>query len=147
MTPDPFDLARFIAPQDASWPQIVAELEAGRKQSHWIWFVFPQVVGLGSSPYSVRFAISSRAEAHAYLDHPILGSRLLEITQLVLKIEGLSAYDIFGRPDDLKFRSSMTLFDAISPNDIFSAALDRYFTGQRDDRTLSILREIKANHG
>ena len=124
------------------WPRALAEMAAGRKQSHWIWFVFPQIAGLGSSPRSVHFAIRSRDEAKAYLAHPILGTRLREITELVLKIEGSSAHDIFGDPDDMKFRSSMTLFDAVSPSGIFATALDEYFNGERDGRTLSILREI-----
>ena len=143
MTDDPFDIQRFIAPQDAMWPRVLEEMAAGRKQSHWIWFVFPQVAGLGSSPRSVHFAIRSREEAEAYLAHAVLGVRLREVTDLVLKVEGRSAHDVFGDPDDMKFRSSMTLFDAVSSNDIFAAALDKYFAGERDARTLSILREME----
>ena len=124
------------------WPRVLEEMAAGRKQSHWIWFVFPQVAGLGSSPRSVHFAIRSREEAEAYLAHAVLGVRLREVTDLVLKVEGRSAHDVFGDPDDMKFRSSMTLFDAVSSNDIFAAALDKYFAGERDARTLSILREM-----
>ena len=139
---DPFDLVRFIKPQDAVWPLVRDELAAGRKQSHWIWFVFPQIAGLGSSARSVHFAISSRDEARAYLDHAILGARLIEVTKLVLAVDGRSAHEIFGSPDDMKFRSSMTLFDAASPNDIFAAGLQKYFAGERDTRTLEILREI-----
>lgn len=116
-----------------------AELAAGRKQSHWIWFVFPQIAGLGSSARSVHFAISSRDEARAYLDHNILGSRLVEVTRLVLTVECRSAHEIFGSPDDQKFQSSMTLFDAVAPNDIFAAALQKYFANQRDAATLAKL--------
>ena len=140
---DPFDLERFIASQDAVWPRVRAEMAAGRKESHWIWFVFPQITGLGSSPRSVHFAIRSRDEAKAYLAHPVLGTRLREVTDSVLNIEGQSVREIFGDPDDMKFRSSMTLFDAVSPNDIFATALEKYFTGQRDARTLEILGEIE----
>lgn len=144
MNADPFDLSRFLAPQDAVWPRVVSELTAGRKQSHWIWFVFPQIAGLGSSPRSIHFAIRSHDEAKAYLAHPILGARLREVTELVLRVKDRSAHDIFGDPDDMKFHSSMTLFDAISPNDIFADALDKYFSGQRD-RTLAILREMETS--
>ena len=140
MTDDPFDLQRFIAPQDAVWPHVLAELAAGHKQSHWIWFVFPQIAGLGSSPRSIHFAIGSREEAAAYLAHPVLGERLRDITELVLKIEGRSAHDIFGDPDEMKFRSSMTLFDAVAPNDIFALALRKYFSGDRDRLTLEKLK-------
>ena len=127
------------------WPHVQAEMAAGRKQSHWIWFVFPQIAGLGSSFRSAHFAIESRDEAKAYLAHPVLGARLREVTELVLRMEGRTAHDIFGDPDEMKFRSSMTLFDAVSPSDIFAAALDKYFSGERDARTLSILCEIKKH--
>jgi uncharacterized protein (DUF1810 family) len=99
----------------------------------------PQIEGLGTNFRSQHFAIRSRQEAKAYLAHPMLGARLRDITELVLKIEGRSAHDIFGDPDDMKFRSSMTLFDAVSPNDIFAASLDKYFQSKRDDRTLELL--------
>jgi uncharacterized protein (DUF1810 family) len=143
LSDDPFYLARFIKPQDAVWPQVRAELAAGRKQSHWIWFVFPQVAGLGSSPRSVHFAIRSRGEARAYLDHAILGLRLTEATRLVLAVEDRSAHEIFGSPDDMKFHSSMTLFDAVASNDIFTAALQKYFGGERDAHSLAILRKVE----
>jgi uncharacterized protein (DUF1810 family) len=142
LTGDPFDLERFIAAQDAMWPRVLAEMAAGRKESHWIWFVFPQVAGLGHSAMAQLYAITSLEEARAYLAHPVLRTRLREVTDLVLNVEGRSVHDIFGNPDDMKFRSSMTLFDAISPNDIFAAALDKYFSAERDARTLSILREV-----
>ena len=116
-----------------------AELTAGRKQSHWIWFVFPQIAGLGSSVRSAHFAISSRDEARAYLDHMILGPRLIEATRLMLAVEDRSTLDILGAPDDQKFHSSMTLFDAVGSNDIFAAALKKYFGGERDTATMAKL--------
>ena len=116
-----------------------AELAAGRKQSHWIWFVFPQIAGLGFSVRSVHFAISSGDEARAYLDHALLGPRLIEAARLMLAVDGRSALDILGAPDDQKFYSSMTLFDDVSPNDIFAAALAKYFNGERDAATLAKL--------
>jgi uncharacterized protein (DUF1810 family) len=143
LSDDPFDLQRFMASQNAMWPRVMDEMVAGRKQSHWIWFVFPQIAGLGSSFRSAHFAITGRAEALAYLAHPILGMRLREVTGIVMSVEGLGAHDIFGDPDEMKFRSSMTLFDAVSPHDIFAAALDKYFCGERDDRTLENLRETE----
>jgi uncharacterized protein (DUF1810 family) len=118
----------------------LAELRAGRKQSHWMWFVFPQISGLGSSPMSQHYAIASLKEARAYLDHPLLGARLRDCTQAVLAVEGRNAHEIFGTPDDLKFRSSMTLFDAASPDVIFRATLDNYFAGEGDALTLQKLR-------
>ena len=118
----------------------LAELRAGRKQSHWMWFVFPQISGLGSSPMSQHYALNSLKEARAYLDHPLLGARLRDCTAAVLALEGRSAHDIFGTPDDLKFRSSMTLFrEAAEDPKPFQAALDRYFDGEADGRTLDIL--------
>jgi uncharacterized protein (DUF1810 family) len=113
----------------------LAELRAGHKQGHWMWFVFPQISGLGSSPMSQHYAINSLKEARAYLAHPLLGARLRDCTQAVLAVEGRSAHDIFDAPDDLKFRSSMTLFDAAAPDDIFRAALDKYFAGEGDPLT------------
>jgi uncharacterized protein (DUF1810 family) len=116
------------------------ELKAGRKQSHWMWFVFPQIAGLGRSPMAQHYAIQTLAEARAYLAHPLLGARLRECTQAVLDAEGRTARDIFGSPDDLKFCSSMTLFDLASPGDIFRAALEKYFSGNADPLTLKELR-------
>jgi uncharacterized protein (DUF1810 family) len=136
LSDDPFNLARFLKPQDAVWRQVQAELAVGRKQSHWIWFVFPQIAGLGSSARSVHFAISSGGEARAYLNHAILGPRLIEVTRLMLAIEDRSALDILGAPDDRKFQSSMTLFGAVSPTEIFAAALQKYFGSERDAATL-----------
>lgn len=136
---DPYDLARVI---DAQGPMIAtarAELEAGRKQTHWMWFVFPQLAGLGASAMAQRYAIGSQAEALAYLDHPVLGSRLRDLTELACEASG-SARHIFGSPDDLKFRSCLTLFNAVAPSETaFRDALARFFGGERDPLTLAIL--------
>lgn len=137
---DPYDLQRFVDAQDRIYPRVVAELRAGRKTSHWMWFVFPQVAGLGSSPIAQRYAITSMDEARAYLAHPVLGARLLECTQLVLDVKGRDISDILGYPDDLKFRSSMTLFAVLEDaSPVFGAALRQYFSGKPDARTLEIL--------
>lgn len=138
---DPHDLQRFVEAQDPAIDGVKRELRSGRKRTHWIWFVFPQVEGLGSSPMSQHYAISSRAEAEAYLEHPILGPRLRECTELVNAIEGRSANDVFGS-DDQKFQSSMTLFEAVADDPtLFSTALDRYYDGERDTETLEFLAE------
>lgn len=136
----PFQLERFVQAQEAVWDNVCRELAAGRKQSHWMWFVFPQIAGLGHSAMAQMYAISSLDEARAYLAHPLLGARLREATQLVLNIEGKSAHAIFGSPDDLKFHSSMTLFDAVSPHDLFAAALEKYCDGGGDPSTLAALK-------
>lgn len=134
------DLERFLDAQDEVIETVRAELKAGKKRSHWIWFIFPQLRGLGHSAMSERYAISSREEASAYLAHPILGSRLIECTQLVRAVENRSIEEIFGYPDDLKFRSSMTLFAAVSAEDsVFQSALDKYFASEADERTLELL--------
>ncbi len=133
---DPFDLQRFVAAQAATYDRARAELQAGRKRSHWMWFVFPQIAGLGHSAMAVAFAISSLAEAQAYLAHPVLGPRLRDCTQLVNRVEGCSIGDIFGSPDDIKFRSSMTLFSrATADNAVFLQALQKYFGGETDRLT------------
>lgn len=128
---DPYDLERFVIAQDPVYERVIAELAAGRKRSHWMWFVFPQLSDLGRSTMARRYAIASLAEARAYLAHVVLGSRLLECTGLVLDAEGRSITDLFGTPDDLKFRSSMTLFDAATDADEswFRAALEKYCGG------------------
>jgi uncharacterized protein (DUF1810 family) len=137
--PEAFDLQHFVEAQAPVYAQVCAELRAGRKATHWMWFVFPQVAGLGLSPMAARYAIGSAAEAHAYLVHPLLGARLRECTALTLGLEGRTAHEIFGSPDDLKFHSSMTLFAAAAEGEmIFDAALQKYFVG-RDARTLEIL--------
>jgi uncharacterized protein (DUF1810 family) len=137
---DPYDLQRFVDAQEGVIDQVMRELRSGRKRTHWMWFVFPQVEGLGSSELAQRYAISSRAEAEAYLAHPMLGSRLRECTALVTDLEGHSATEVFGAPDDLKFRSSMTLFEAVAASpEPFTTALERYYDGDRDERTLAFL--------
>ncbi len=137
---DPYDLQRFLEAQDPVYAEVCAELGAGYKRSHWIWFVFPQVQGLGSSPMSRRFAISSLDEARAYLKHPVLGPRLTECTRLVNQAQGKTARQIFGSPDDLKFRSCLTLFAQASGHDeVFEYALRKYYGGERDERTLALL--------
>ena len=138
--PGPFDLARFTAAQAPLWAAIRAELAAGAKASHWMWFVFPQVAGLGHSDMAVRYAISGLPEARAYLAHPTLGPRLREAVALMLAVERRTARQILGAPDDLKFRSSMTLFAAAAPETpAFREALARYFDGQPDPATLARL--------
>ena len=137
---DPFDLQRFIDAQDALYEAALAELTVGAKRSHWMWFVFPQLEGLGVSAMAQRYAIRSLTEARAYLAHPVLGPRLRDCTDAVLAVRGRSARQIFGPPDDMKFRSSMTLFALATPEELrFQEALDRYFEGRPDARTLEIL--------
>jgi len=137
---DPYDLARFVRAQECDYATALAELESGRKRSHWMWYVFPQYLGLGSSPTSRHYAIRSLAEAEAYLRHPVLGPRLVECAEALLAIEGRSAHEIFGSPDDLKLKSSATLFALVSPaGSVFGQLLDRYFAGAHDDRTLRLL--------
>jgi uncharacterized protein (DUF1810 family) len=139
---DPFDLNRFIQAQNPLYPTVIGELSRGRKQSHWMWFIFPQVAGLGLSAMSQRYAIGSQAEACAYLAHPVLGARLVECTGLVLAVQGRTINAILGAPDDAKFRSSMTLFGAASGEPIFDQAIARYFAGERDGATLEILARL-----
>jgi uncharacterized protein (DUF1810 family) len=134
------DLERFVAAQQGVYDDVLAELKTGRKRSHWMWFVFPQVRGLGSSPTSMRYAIEDLDEARAYLAHPILGERLRACCELVLAAdEGLSAEDVFGEIDALKLRSSATLFDLVEPNGPYARVLERFFSGERDARTLALL--------
>ena len=138
---DPHDLHRFVSAQAALYPQVRSELAAGRKRSHWMWFVFPQLRGLGTSAMAHRYGIASRAEAAAYLRHPLLGARLVECTSLMLGVaDGVSAHDVLGSPDDVKFRSSMTLFAAAAAaGSPFAAALDRFFAGHPDPATERLL--------
>jgi uncharacterized protein (DUF1810 family) len=138
---DPYHLQRFVRAQDLNFESAREELRRGRKTTHWMWYVFPQVEGLGSSSTSQNFAIKSKAEALAYLAHPVLGPRLRECTDIVNALDGLSAHQIFGSPDDMKFRSSMTLFHTVSPGiAIFKEALQKYFGGELDPRTLDLMR-------
>ena len=140
---DSCDLQRFVDAQATVYPQVVAELSHGRKQSHWMWFIFPQIAGLGFSPMAQRFAIGSRAEAIAYLENDLLGPRLLECTRLVLAANEKTITDILGSPDDMKFRSCMTLFDAVSKQEIFAEAIAAFSDG-RDRATLAILETYEA---
>jgi uncharacterized protein (DUF1810 family) len=134
---DPHNLQRFVDAQAGAFERALGELRGGRKRSHWMWFIFPQAVGLGFSEMARRYAIASRAEAAAYLGHPILGPRLVACAQTVCGLVGRTAHDIFGAPDDLKFRSSMTLFTEVAQDEpIFGEALRRYFDGRPDEATL-----------
>ncbi|HEX3350815.1 MAG TPA: DUF1810 domain-containing protein [Acetobacteraceae bacterium] len=142
---DPYELTRFVEAQNPVYERVLAELRSGRKTSHWMWFVFPQISGLGHSAMARRYAIGSLAEAAAYLEHPILGPRLRECTSLVNATQGRSAHEIFGSPDDLKFRSSMTLFArATTDEDVFTEALRRFFGGELDPVTISTLRSPQS---
>ncbi|MBA3913163.1 MAG: DUF1810 domain-containing protein [Acidobacteriales bacterium] len=137
---DPFDLQRFVDAQNPVFEQVIRELAHGRKESHWMWFVFPQLKGLGSSPMAERFGITSRAEAEAYLAHTILGPRLLECTRRVNSVQGRSIEQILGGIDALKFRSSMTLFAEINRSSgVFRDALTKYYAGESDPLTLARL--------
>lgn len=137
---DPFDLKRFVDAQEPVYGDVVDELRAGRKRSHWMWFVFPQLRGLGGSAMAVRFGIASLDEAGAYLRHGLLGPRLRECARLVTAVQGRSIGQIFGSPDDLKLCSSMTLFArATDDNQDFVAVLDKYYDGRQDRRTLERL--------
>ncbi len=137
---DPYSLERFVDAQAPVYRRVVAELQSGRKESHWMWFIFPQIKGLGSSAMAIQFAIASRGEAQAYLDHPILGPRLRECTLLVIAAPGRSIEEILGYPDDLKFRSSMTLFASVAADSKdFTDALDKFYGGKADPATLERL--------
>jgi len=140
---DPYALNRFIDAQSECYDTVIAELSAGQKQTHWMWFVFPQIDGLGFSPTARFYAIKSPAEAEAYLDHALLSPRLMECTRLLLSHPGLSASAIFGSPDDMKLCSSMTLFDHVSEEKaVFSQILEMFYAGNRDCRTLDILLDM-----
>jgi len=142
---DPHDLQRFVEAQQSVYEQALAELRAGRKQSHWMWFIFPQVAGLGSSAMARRYAIGGRDEAVAYLRHRLLGPRLEQCAEALLMHPDRSARQILGSPDDLKLRSSMTLFNAVAPErPSFQAVLATFYGGQPDDTTLSRLRSVGA---
>jgi len=137
---DLFDLSRFLVPQEEVFADVLSELKQGRKTGHWIWYVFPQIKGLGRSGRSRYYSISSIAEAAAYMAHPVLGRRLLKCTKLVLEVEGKTAEQIFGVLDAMKFRSSMTLFSAVkNGNEVFQCAIDKYFDGVANDKTVRLL--------
>lgn len=144
-SPDPFDLQRFVSAQREDYYTALTELRSGRKESHWMWYIFPQIDGLGYSPTSKLYAIKSLSEARAYLQHPLLGQRLIECAEIVVQLTGRSASAIFGAPDDMKLRSSMTLFAAVPGADpVFARVLEKYFAGQPDQRTLDLLAKLKA---
>jgi uncharacterized protein (DUF1810 family) len=144
--PVPVDLDRFVRAQAGDYDRALAEVRAGRKRSHWMWYVFPQLAGLGSSPMAQRYAIQSLAEAEAYLRHPVLGPRLIEISEAALAVEGRSALDVFSTPDDLKLRSCATLFARVSsPGSVFHRLLDHCFDGQPDLATLRLLGVAPAD--
>lgn len=140
---DPYDLNRFLVAQENEYEIALREIRNGRKQSHWMWFIFPQIAGLGRAETSKTFAIKSREEAVAFLEHPTLGERLREASEAVLSIQDKSAAEIFGTPDDLKLRSSMTLFKSVSTdNDVFLQVLDQYYQGEEDPQTFRILSKM-----
>jgi uncharacterized protein (DUF1810 family) len=136
---DPYDLNRFLSAQEGIYERALAELKGGQKRTHWMWFIFPQIDGLGHSPTAKRYSIKSIEEAREYLNHPVLGKRLLECAEAVVALNGGSLSEIFGYPDDLKFKSSMTLFEKVAGSgSVFSLALDRYCRGERDAKTLGL---------
>ena len=137
---DPFHLSRFVTAQEGIYGQALAELKRGRKESHWMWFIFPQIEGLGHSSTARHYAIKSRDEARAYLAHPTLGARLVECCEALLNVREKSASAIFGYPDDMKLKSSMTLFSMVEEGDsVFTGVLERYFGGEADQRTIDLL--------
>jgi uncharacterized protein (DUF1810 family) len=141
---DPFKLRRFTSAQEGSYGSVLAELRRGQKRTHWMWFIFPQIDGLAYSATSRHYAIKSIEEAREYLNHPVLGIRLLECAETVLAIEGRSISEIFGYPDDLKLKSSMTMFAYVAnPRSVFVRVLDKYFQGEQDVRTPDLLEKLK----
>ncbi len=140
---DPYDLKRFITAQEGVYDRALVELREGLKRSHWMWFIFPQIEGLGFSSTSRHYSIKSLEEARQYLAHPVLGVRLLACAEAVLAVQGRSASEIFGYPDDMKLQSSMTLFELVSgTGSVFARVLDKYYQGKRDTRTLQIVGKI-----
>lgn len=134
------DLKRFLEAQEEDFEIAFSEIKQGRKQSHWMWYIFPQIAGLGFSSTSKFYAIKDIKEAEEYLQHPVLGKRLIEISEALLEIEGKTAHQIFGSPDDMKLKSSMTLFAALDEtNPVFEKVLDKYFDSEKDERTLQII--------
>lgn len=142
---DPFDLRRFLSAQEGVYEKALSELKGGQKQTHWMWFIFPQLDGLGYSPTAKRYSIKGLEEARQYLEHPVLGKRLRECTEAVLALKGGSVSEIFGYPDDLKFASSMTLFEkAAGPGSLFSITIDKYCHGEQDAATLRLLEKASG---
>ncbi len=137
---DPYELNRFISAQNGVYDRALAELRDGLKRLHWMWYIFPQIDGLGHSPTTRLYSIKSLDEARQYLSHPVLGARLVESAEAVLAVSGQPTSDIFGHPDDWKLQSSMTLFELVSgPHSVFGRVLDKYYQGKRDSRTLQIV--------
>lgn len=142
---DPFDLRRFLEAQEADYERALSELESGQKRTHWMWYIFPQLDGLGSSTMAKRYAIKSIEEATAYLKHPVLGSRLLECAEAVVHVEGRPIAAIMGSPDDVKLKSCATLFASVSPADsVFERILAKFYRGTRDDMSLQLLEKLKG---
>lgn len=143
MQADGFDLGRFLHAQAGVYNRALAELQGGQKRTHWMWFIFPQIAGLGHSSTSHYYAIKSEAEARQYLNHPVLGARLVQCAEALLAVEGISASAIFGFPDDVKLKSSMTLFATITPPESpFARVLGKYFAGQQDEKTIALLAQL-----
>ncbi len=143
---DPFDLGRFLKAQEGIYDEVLTELRSGQKRTHWMWFIFPQMDGLAYSPTAKYYAIKSLEEARQYLKHPVLGKRLWECAETVLGIEGRSASEIFGYPDDLKLKSSMTLFARVADSDsVFACILKKYFHGEPDVRTIDLLKKFSES--
>jgi uncharacterized protein (DUF1810 family) len=148
MSEDPYDLARFVSAQESTYERALAEIKRGDKRSHWMWFIFPQLDGLGFSSTAKLYAIKNIDEARAYLDHPVLGARLRECAEAALAVPGRTAHEIFGSPDDMKLRSSATLFACVSPSgSVFHQLLDKYYDGARDDQTLHLLGRAADSGG
>ena len=143
---DPFNLDRFVSAQQSVYDRVLAELKNGKKRSHWMWYVFPQFQGLAQSNTSKYYAIKTREEAIAYLQHPVLGKRLRECTEAVINIEGKSVSEIFGYPDDLKLKSSMTLFSSVASDPLFDRVLEKYFQGEEDEKTLQLLKKTDSSN-
>ncbi|MCD7839818.1 MAG: DUF1810 domain-containing protein [Erysipelotrichaceae bacterium] len=136
------DLSRFIKAQEHSYEQALKEIKNGHKRSHWIWYIFPQIKGLGHSPTAVYYSINSIEEARDYYHNPVLGKRLIEITNALLQLDNNDPLDVMGYPDHLKLCSCMTLFDYVSDDDVFMKVLDKYYYGKKDQRTLGIIKEL-----
>ena len=147
MMNDPYALDRFVAAQNGLYDTALGEIRRGAKRTHWIWFIFPQIAGLGSSPLAQRYAIGSLDEARAYLDHTVLGPRYRQCVAALQDLGGTTADTIFGSIDAMKLRSSLTLFEQASSEPLFAAALDRWFDGRRDNRTLAILGRSEPSDG
>jgi uncharacterized protein (DUF1810 family) len=142
-TPDPFDLQRFVAAQADIYQEALSEIRSGRKRTHWMWFIFPQLAGLGMSPTSQHYGITGLREAAAYLSHSLLGPRLIECSEAVVLVADRSAHDIFGSPDNMKLRSSATLFARVTDaNPVFNRILGQFFDGQLDPPTIALLRDV-----